>query len=109
MFTADSCVSFRPKADVGQRLTSAPHYRLEQGKPLQDGPKTDATPDMPLLGIAADALAAWPADTTLTEGPIFRWLWGNTVGLGLPSEAIADIVQKRAQLAAGTASGLGAP
>lgn len=74
-------------------------YRLEQGKTLQDGPKANSTPDKPILGAAADALAAWLETSELTEGPIFRRLWGGTVGPGLSSKAVADIVQRRAKLA----------
>lgn len=74
-------------------------YRLEHGKTLQDGPKTTSTPDKPILGVAADALAAWLDAAGLTEGPIFRRLWGTTIGPGLSSKSVADIVQKRARLA----------
>jgi integrase len=74
-------------------------YRLEHGKTLQDGPKATSTPDKPILGVAADALAAWLDAASLTEGPIFRRLWGTTVGAGLSSKSVADIVQKRAKLA----------
>ncbi|MBN8768972.1 MAG: site-specific integrase [Stenotrophomonas nitritireducens] len=74
-------------------------YRLEHGKTLQDGPKATSTPDKPILGVAADALAAWLEAAGLTEGPIFRRLWGTTIGPGLSSKSVADIVQKRARLA----------
>ncbi len=74
-------------------------YRLEHGKTLQDGPKATSTPDKPILGAAADALAAWLEAAGLTEGPIFRRLWGTTIGPGLSSKSVADIVQKRAHLA----------
>lgn len=74
-------------------------YRLEQGKTLQDGPKANSTPDKPILGVAADALAAWLEASKLTDGPIFRRLWGDTIGPGLSSKAVANIVQRRAKLA----------
>lgn len=81
---------------VGER---AYVYRLEHGKTLQDGPRAGATPDKPILGTAADALAAWLEAAALTEGPIFRRLWGSTLGPGISPKAVAAIVQRRAQLA----------
>lgn len=74
-------------------------YRLEHGKTLQDGPRAGSTPDKPILGVAAHALAAWLEAAALTEGPIFRRLWGNTIGPGLSPKAVASIVQRRAKLA----------
>lgn len=74
-------------------------YRLEHGKTLQEGPKAGSTPDKPILGIAADALSAWLEASGVTEGPIFRRVWGDRVGPGLSPKAVADIVQRRARLA----------
>lgn len=74
-------------------------YRLEHGKTLQDGPTADSTPDKPILGAAADALAHWLEASQLSEGPMFRRLWGETIGPGLSPKAVAAIVQRRAQQA----------
>lgn len=74
-------------------------YHLDQGKTLQDGPKAGATPDKPILGVAADALVAWLDASGLKDGPIFRRLWGHTIGPGLSSKSVASIVQQRAKLA----------
>lgn len=74
-------------------------YRLEHGKTLQDGPKANSTPDKPILGVAADALSAWLQASGLREGPIFRRLWGDTIGPSISPRAVADIVQRRAALA----------
>jgi integrase len=71
-------------------------YRLEFSKTQQSGPKTNSTPDKPILGVAADALETWIRASGLTEGPIFRRLWRDRVGPGLSPAAIAEIVQRRA-------------
>lgn len=75
-------------------------YRLEHSKTQQDGPSATATPDKPILGCAAEALAAWLSASTITEGPIFRRLWQNArIGPGLSPAAVAAIIQRRAALA----------
>jgi integrase len=74
-------------------------YRLEHSKTQQAGPSATSTPDKPILGVAADALAAWIAASGLKEGRIFRRLWGTRIGEGLSPSAIAAIVQRRAMLA----------
>ncbi len=72
-------------------------YRLEHSKTQQAGPSASSTPDKPILGVAADALAAWLTASGIAEGPIFRRLWRNgRVGPGLSPAAIAAIVQRRA-------------
>jgi len=74
-------------------------YHLDQGKTLQDGPKAGGSPDKPLLGAAATALQAWLDAAKLTEGALFRRVWGDRVGPGLSDRAIALIIQRRAALA----------
>jgi len=86
-------------ADLRRIAPDAYLYRLEHGKTLQNGPKANATPDKPILGVAADALTAWLEASGLQEGPIFRRLWGDTIGPGISPRAVADIVQRRAALA----------
>jgi integrase len=74
-------------------------YRLEHSKTQQAGPSATATPDKPVLGAAGAALAAWLAAAKISEGPLFRRLWGNRVGPALSPKAVAAIVQRRAVLA----------
>ncbi|HFF3781554.1 tyrosine-type recombinase/integrase [Stenotrophomonas maltophilia] len=74
-------------------------YHLDKGKTLQDGPKTGGSPDKPLLGAAAAALQAWLDAAGLTEGALFRRVWGTRVGPALSDRAIALVIQRRAALA----------
>lgn len=74
-------------------------YHLDQGKTLQDGPHAGGSPDKLLLGAAAAALQDWLAATGLTEGALFRRVWGDRVGPALGDRAIALIIQRRAALA----------
>jgi integrase len=74
-------------------------YRLEHSKTQQAGPSATATPDKPVLGAAGMALAAWLTASGLTDGPIFRRLWGNRIGPGLSPKSVGAIVQRRAALA----------
>lgn len=71
-------------------------YRLEHSKTQQAGATTSATPDKPVLGRAGAALSAWLAAAKITEGPLFRRLWGDRVGPPLAPKAIAAVVQRRA-------------
>ncbi|HEY2346384.1 MAG TPA: site-specific integrase [Xanthomonadaceae bacterium] len=74
-------------------------YRLEHSKTQQAGPNSTSTPDKPILGVAANALARWIEASGLKEGKIFRRLWGDRIGDGLSPDAIAAIVRRRAALA----------
>jgi len=74
-------------------------YHLDQGKTLQDGPKSSGSPDKPLLGAAAAALQAWLDVAKLTEGALFRRVWSNRVGPALSDRAVALVIQRRAALA----------
>jgi integrase len=74
-------------------------YRLEHSKSQQAGAGASATPDKPVLGRAGAALAAWLAAAKITDGPLFRRLWGDRVGPALSDKSIAAIVQRRAALA----------
>ncbi|MGH8111026.1 MAG: site-specific integrase [Rhodanobacteraceae bacterium] len=71
-------------------------YRLEHSKTQQTGVTARSTPDKPILGVAADALAAWLAASGLCEGPIFRRLWKTRIGPALSPAAVGAIVQRRA-------------
>jgi integrase len=59
-------------------------------------------PDKPILGDAADALDKWLKASKLKKGPIFRRLWGETIGPALSGAAIGEIIKRRA-LTAGLA------
>jgi len=74
-------------------------YRLEHSKTQQAGPTASATPDKPVLGRAGAALAAWLGAAQITDGPLFRRLWGTRVGPALSPKAVAAIVQRRARQA----------
>ena len=74
-------------------------YWLGHSKTQQTGPAIGSTPDKPVLGAAAHALAAWLQAAAITEGPIFRRLWGPRVGPGLSGKAVAAVIQRRARLA----------
>ncbi|WP_233172128.1 site-specific integrase [Dyella sp. ASV21] len=74
-------------------------YHLGHSKTQQAGPSAMSAPDKPILGPAADALAAWLEAAHLTEGPIFRRLWRHRVGDGLSPASVAAIVQRRADQA----------
>lgn len=74
-------------------------YRLEHSKTQQAGVTASSTPDKPVLGVAAEALAAWLGAGGLKEGAMFRRLWKTRVGLALSPAAVGAIVQRRAALA----------
>lgn len=89
---ADAIVERLAKADGGNYS-----YRLHRSKTNQDG--TQAQPDKPIRGPAAEALKAWLEASAITEGAIFRRLWKTRVGPALTAESVANIVRKRATLA----------
>lgn len=90
-----------------RRLTATEFvYRLEHSKTQQSGPNATATPDKPVLGRAGAALAAWLTAANITEGPLFRRLWGDRLGPPLSPKAVAAIVQRRA-IVAGLAGDFG--
>jgi len=72
-------------------------FRLSRSKTNQDG--TQASPDKPVVGAAGQALEAWLKAASITEGPIFRRLWGTTVGPSLNGASVAEVVRRRARLA----------
>lgn len=74
-------------------------YRLEHSKTQQAGVTASSTPDKPILGVAAAALAAWLSASGLTEGAMFRRLWKTRVGPPLSPAAVGAVVQRRAALA----------
>ena len=65
-------------------------FRMRRSKTGDDGPK-------PVTGEAAIALRDWLAAAKITEGALFRRLWGPKVGPRLSPHAIAAIVKKRAR------------
>lgn len=74
-------------------------YRLEHSKTQQSGVKADSTPDKPILGRSAAALANWLEAAGIDQGPIFRRVWKERVGPALLPGAVAAIVKRRARLA----------
>lgn len=74
-------------------------YRLEHSKSQQAGTTASSTPDKPVLGRAGAALAAWLTAAKISDGALFRRLWGERVGPSLSAKSVAAIVQRRASLA----------
>jgi len=75
-------------------------YFLGHGKTLQAGPSAGSTPDKPLFGLAADAMAAWLNASKITQGPLFRSLSNGQLGTRpLSTQAVNNIVQSRARQA----------
>lgn len=74
-------------------------YRLEYSKTQQAGVSVDSTPDKPILGRSAEALAAWLNEAKIHEGAIFRRVWKGRVGPALLPGSVAAIVKRRAKLA----------
>lgn len=61
--------------------------------------KTGDTGPKPVKDETAAALRLWLSAANITEGAVFRRLWGTKVGPRLSPHAIAAVVQRRAQLA----------
>ncbi|WP_334180655.1 site-specific integrase [Pseudoxanthomonas sp.] len=74
-------------------------YRLEHSKTQQSGVTAGSTPDKPIIGRSAVALAEWLGAAKISEGPIFRRIWKNRVGPALLPGSVAKIVKRRAALA----------
>ncbi|UPG96556.1 site-specific integrase [Luteibacter aegosomatissinici] len=74
-------------------------YRLEFSKTQQAGVKVDSTPDKPILGRSAQALAAWLEAAGIREGAIFRRIWKNRIGPALLPGSVASVVKRRAIMA----------
>jgi len=67
-------------------------FRMRRSKTGDSGPK-------PVVGEAAVALKDWLVAAKITEGALFRRLWGPKVGPKLSAHAVAAIVKKRAAMA----------
>lgn len=67
-------------------------FRMRRSKTGDSGPK-------PVKAEAAVALKAWLAAAKISDGPLFRRLWGPKVGGALSGHSIAAIVKRRAALA----------
>ncbi len=74
-------------------------YRLVFSKTQQAGVTVDSTPDKPILGRSAEALAAWLEAAGINDGAIFRRIWKDRVGPALLPGSVAAIVKRRAGLA----------
>jgi len=67
-------------------------FRMRRSKTGDSGPK-------PVKDDAAIALREWLAAAKITDGALFRRLWGPKVGERLSAHAIAAIVKRRAAAA----------
>lgn len=74
-------------------------YRLEHSKTQQAGATTGSTPDKPIVGRSARALAEWLEAAGITQGAIFRRIWKARVGPALLPGSVATIVKRRAAMA----------
>ncbi len=88
-----------PVAGAGAVRLQAADMRVEHSKTQQAGATADSTPDKPIAGRIAEALAAWLAAANTTQGPLFRRLWKDRVGPALLPGSIATIVKRRAAMA----------
>ena len=83
------------KAEVQDLEWMGPHeavFRMRRSKTGDTGPK-------PVKADAALALKAWLSAAKISEGALFRRLWGPKVGEALSGHSIAAIVKRRAALA----------
>lgn len=67
-------------------------FRMRLSKTGDSGPK-------PVTGEAANALRNWLDAAKISEGAIFRRLWGPKVGPRLSAHSVAAIVKKHARMA----------
>lgn len=74
-------------------------YRLEHSKTQQAGATAGSTPDKPIVGRSARALAEWLEAAGITQGAIFRRIWKARVGPALLPGSVATIVKRRAAMA----------
>lgn len=91
--------SQRPTYGICARWVTTAIYRLEYSKTQRAGVTADSTPDKPILGRSAEALAAWLVAAGIGEGAIFRHIWKGRVGPALLPGSVAGIVKRRARLA----------
>lgn len=85
-------ISLADHGDLEWMGSGAAVFRMRRSKTGDDGPK-------PVTGDAAIALRDWLSAAKITEGALFRRLWGPKVGPRLSPHAIAAIVKKRAGMA----------
>lgn len=85
-------ISLSEVRDLEWMGSDAAVFRMRRSKTGDSGPK-------PVIGEAALALKDWLGAAKITEGPLFRRLWGPKVGPKLSAHAIAAIVKKRAAMA----------
>lgn len=71
-------------------------FRLHRSKTNQSG---NTTPDKPIRGKAAEAMAEWLSRSGVDEGALFRRVWKDRVGPALSPHSVAAIVKRRAALA----------
>jgi integrase len=81
-------------------------FQLGRSKTEQAGPTAASAGGKPLVGRAAVALEAWLAASGITDGAVFRRLWGTRVGPSLSPAAVGALIQRRAHRA-GLTSAIG--
>ncbi len=74
-------------------------FHLGRSKTEQAGPSAASAGGKPLVGRAAVALEAWLTASGITDGAVFRRLWGTRVGPALSPAAVGALIQRRAQRA----------
>jgi len=74
-------------------------FQLGRSKTEQAGPTAASAGGKPLVGRAAVALEAWLDASGITDGALFRRLWGARVGPALSPAAVGALIQRRAQRA----------
>jgi integrase len=74
-------------------------YRLEHSKTQQAGVRASSSPDKPVVGRSARALAAWLDAAHIQEGPLFRRVWKDRLGPALSPASVGKIIKRRAAMA----------
>ena len=95
-------------ATGGRRRSEVAAARAEDLVPARHGysfllerPGTDCAVELPVVGLAAEAMSAWLEVSAIKAGPIFRPVdrWGRLGDCGLSGRAVAEIVKRRAEAA----------
>lgn len=74
-------------------------FQMGASKTDQAGTRSSHAGAKPVVGRAAAALTAWLTAANLSEGAVFRRLWGTRVGGGLSPAAVGALIQRRARRA----------
>lgn len=74
-------------------------FQLGRSKTDPTGAESAMAGGKPIVGRAATALEAWLTASGITEGALFRRLWGARLGPALSPAAVGALIQRRAQRA----------